>query len=366
MLLAEVELEVGDPGGVLGLADEGSGTERMMCPVEHLLGGPSYHLAHPKGEQCAVGTSRTAVVHPCRRVAEHCGRGDEDGVDGPEVGEPDLVRPSQSRLGDHAAGNTDGDSTWGVFAAEGPAGRLEATYDAGGWTLTGTKPWCSLAGILSHGLVTAWTGAETRRLFAVRLAGPQVRVTDEPWVARGLPAVTSSPVEMDHAQAVPVGGDGWYLTRPGFAWGGIGVAAVWYGGSVGLARRLAAPSSRRLDQIGEAHLGAVDAILTAAGTLLADAAARVDDGRADGAAGAALALRVRQVVRRDAEEVLDHCQHALGPGPLVGEAEHAARVADLQLYLRQEHAERDQAALGRHLVEHPGDCLLYTSPSPRD
>ena len=57
-----------------------------------------------------------------------------------------------------------------------------------------------------------------------------------------------------------------------------------------------------------------------------------------------------------AEEVLDRCQHALGPGPLVAEAEHAARVADLQLYLRQEHAERDQAALGRHLVEHPGDA----------
>ena len=261
---------------------------------------------------------------------------------------------------DVAALGVDGASTWGVFAAEGPGVRLEATYDTTGdgrdWTLTGTKPWCSLAGLLTHALVTAWTGPESRRLFAVRLTGPEVTVTDQPWQARGLSAVTSVPVEMAGAPAVPVGDDGWYLTRPGFAWGGIGVAAIWYGGSVGLARRLAAPSSRRLDQIGEAHLGAVDAILTAAGTLLADAAARVDDGRADGAAGAALALRVRQVVRRAAEEVLDRSQHALGPGPLVGEAEHAARVADLQLYLRQEHAERDQAALGRHLVAHPEDA----------
>jgi hypothetical protein len=40
----------------------------------------------------------------------------------------------------------------------------------------------------------------------------------------------------------------------------------------------------------------------------------------------------------------------------VAEAEHAARVADLPLYLRQEHAERDQAALGRHLLAHPGDA----------
>ncbi|MET1059169.1 MAG: acyl-CoA dehydrogenase [Nocardioides sp.] len=262
-----------------------------------------------------------------------------------QAGDPDLT-PLQ----------VDGTSTWGVFAAEGPGARLEATYGDDEWTLTGTKPWCSLAGLVSHALVTAWTSPRSRRLFAVRVAGPEVTVSDQPWQARGLTAVTSVPVEMAAAPAVPVGDDGWYLARPGFAWGGIGVAAVWYGGAVGLARRLAAPTSRPLDQIGEAHLGAVDAVLTAAGTLLADAAARVDDGRADGPAGAALALRVRQVVRRAAEEVLDRCHHALGPGPLVGEAEHAARVADLQLYLRQEHAERDQAALGRHLVDHPEDA----------
>jgi hypothetical protein len=31
---------------------------------------------------------------------------------------------------------------------------------------------------------------------------------------------------------------------------------------------------------------------------------------------------------------------------LTGDERHARRVADLQVYLRQEHAERDQAALG--------------------
>jgi alkylation response protein AidB-like acyl-CoA dehydrogenase len=250
----------------------------------------------------------------------------------------------------------DGTSTWGVFAAEGPGMRLEAAYDGADWRLTGTKPWCSLAGLLSHALVTAWTGPDTRRLFAVRLDAPEVSVANQPWRARGLSAVTSVPVEMTAAPAAPVGDDGWYLARPGFAWGGIGVAAIWYGGSVGLARRLAAPSPRALDQVGETHLGAVDAVLTAAGTLLAEAAVRVDDGRADGPAGTGLALRVRQVVRRTAEEILDRSLHGLGPGPLVAEEEHAARIADLQLYLRQEHAERDQAALGRHLLAHPEDA----------
>ncbi|MCY7289624.1 MAG: acyl-CoA dehydrogenase, partial [Cryobacterium sp.] len=39
------------------------------------------------------------------------------------------------------------------------------------------------------------------------------------------------------------------------------------------------------------------------------------------------------------------------PAPLAFDARHAGRVADLQLYARQHHAERDDAALGRRLRE---------------
>jgi hypothetical protein len=37
---------------------------------------------------------------------------------------------------------------------------------------------------------------------------------------------------------------------------------------------------------------------------------------------------------------------ALGPAPLATDREHAQRVADLTVYLRQHHAERDLARLG--------------------
>ena len=40
-------------------------------------------------------------------------------------------------------------------AAEGPGVRLDAVDDGGGWRLGGTKPWCSLAGVLDAALVTA-------------------------------------------------------------------------------------------------------------------------------------------------------------------------------------------------------------------
>ena len=246
---------------------------------------------------------------------------------------------------------------WGVYAAEGPPPRLEAFERADGWRLTGRKHWCSVASLVDAALVTAWVDDERRGLFAVSLADEGVQhVEDQQWVARGLPRVTSTALDLQAVRAEPVGEPGWYLSRPGFAWGGMGVAAVWYGGAVGVARRLAAQASRREpDQVALVHLGAVDAALHRARCVLSSAARDVDAGRAEGPAGALLALRVRQVVRESAEEVLRRADHALGPGPLAAEEEHAARVADLHLYLRQEHAERDQAALGRALVDLCGE-----------
>ncbi|WP_432494445.1 acyl-CoA dehydrogenase family protein [Kineococcus gypseus] len=252
-------------------------------------------------------------------------------------------------------------STWGVFAAEAADAHLEAveTGPGGpggpGWSLSGTKPWCSLAGHLSHALVTAHAPGG-RRLFAVDLRAPGVRVVPGTWHARGLREVASGPVRFTAVPAEPVGGTGWYLHRPGFAHGGIGVAACWYGGAVGVARALRArgrAGGRAPDQLARWHAGAVDLELTAARLALDAAAAEVDAGRADGDAGAVLALRTRSLVAAAAERVLEHVGHALGPAPLALDAAHAARVADLQLYVRQHHAERDVAALGAALDDDP-------------
>ena len=247
------------------------------------------------------------------------------------------------------------DSTWGVFAAEGPGVKVQAEriqiHGQGRWHLVGVKPWCSLAGRLSHALITAHTTAGHRRLFAVSLRPPDVQPGDGKWVSRGLSQVVSSAIELRGAVAVPIGADEWYLNRSGFAWGGAGVAACWYGGAVGLARTLHAKlSAREPDQIGLMHLGALDLRLSAARSVLAAAARSVDEGRADGSAGVIMAGRVRGIVAGAAEDALQRLGHALGPAPLAQDEEHARRVADLEIYLRQHHAERDDAALGRQLL----------------
>jgi alkylation response protein AidB-like acyl-CoA dehydrogenase len=241
--------------------------------------------------------------------------------------------------------------TWGVYAAEGPGMRVDATLTDGGTLLSGAKPWCSLAGSLDRALVTAWVDETRRGLFAIDLRHPGVRTVDEPWVGHGLRDVTSGPIELDAVPAQEVGGPGWYLERDGFAWGGIGVAAAWFGGAVGIARRMFEQVAHRApDQIALAHLGAVDARLAAAAALLGRTADQVDGGSLAGGAAGLAALRVRQVVADAVDDVLVRAAHSLGPAPLAKEHEHARRVADLQLYVRQHHAERDAAALGAQLV----------------
>lgn len=242
--------------------------------------------------------------------------------------------------------------SWGVFAAESPTDRLEATVAGDGTArLTGVKPWCSLASILDHALVTAHTD-QGRRLFHVDLHHPGIEVAPaRGWVARGLRTIPSTSVNFDSVRAEPVGDTGWYLTRPGFAWGGMGVAACWFGGALGLADSLNAHARTRPGDLMSMHVGDVDRALFAARCALQHAAREIDDGRADAQAGAALALRVRAVVADTTEHVLRSVGHALGPAPLAFDAEHAARVADLGIYVRQHHGERDLAALGAHLMK---------------
>ena len=250
------------------------------------------------------------------------------------------------------AGQVAAAGTWGVFAAEAPGARLDAVSERDAWTITGIKPWCSLATRLDNALVTAHVPGG-RQLFAVNLR--QDNVLAEPpsvWVARGLRNVPSGPVHFAGTPAHPVGAVGWYLSRSGFAWGGLGVAACWFGGACALAGALLAKG--RFDaptDVLALQLGRVDAVLHASAATLLDAAARVDRGAADATDGALLALRVRAIDADAAEQTLVQVGHALGPAPLAFDEMYARRSADLTLYVRQHHGERDLAALGALLIK---------------
>ncbi len=254
------------------------------------------------------------------------------------------------------------EGTWGVFAAEGGDDPLLASVTqcggaegggtaGGGWSLTGTKPWCSLADRLDAALVTAATSDGSMRLFAVDLASPGVHVATGLWRARGLREIPSGPVEFLSVSAAPIGEPGWYLTRPGFAWGGIGVAACWYGGAIGIARTVHEAAQARPTPFLLSHLGAIDEGVQSARRALVEAATLIDDGQAGDPR--LLAKRVRATVARVCDDVIERSWRALGPAPLALDEAHAKRVADLQLYVRQHHAERDLASLGSAVAAEP-------------
>ncbi|WP_243635682.1 acyl-CoA dehydrogenase family protein [Kocuria tytonicola] len=275
-------------------------------------------------------------------------------------GEPLLATPTPPGR-DRAPGQdhtTHQRSAVGQSGAPGQNGDSAASSST--WTLSGTKPWCSLADSVTRAVVTAHVTDEDgertghRRAFVVSTDHPGFRPAPvAQWTSHGLAEVVTVPVTFEDVAAQPLGSDEWYLTRPGFAWGGMGVAAVWLGGAQAVAdllwRQLRHPR-RPVDDAAHTALGQLDLTLGTARAVLERAAAAVDGGDADGQAGAAWALRVRRTVADAAETVIRVVSRATGPGPLTGDPEHIRRVESLQVYIRQDHAERDTAALGRALL----------------
>jgi alkylation response protein AidB-like acyl-CoA dehydrogenase len=244
---------------------------------------------------------------------------------------------------------------WGVWAAEPPGTTLRAEERADrSWRLSGTKPYCSGARVCTDALVTVRHG-ELRLLFAVRL-GTGVTPVPDSWPVAGMNASDTLDLCFDDVPAVLVGEPGGYLNRPGFQHGGIGVAACWYGGARAVAATLvSAAAGYGPEPHTLAHLGAVDARLQAVAALLDRAARELDADPADKRGGAALrSMRVRAATEDAATAVLHHVGRALGAAPLGHDRDHARRVTDLTVYLRQHHGERALANLGAAVVAASG------------
>jgi alkylation response protein AidB-like acyl-CoA dehydrogenase len=251
----------------------------------------------------------------------------------------------------------DQNGLWGVWAAEAPDAVVAARRAGDESVLDGTKAWCSGAGLCTHALVTARLPDGRGGLFAVDLRNAAVQPMPSAWRNAGMAESDTRAVRFADAPAVLIGKPDDYLTRPGFWFGAIGVAACWLGGARAVAASLYRSAAKdSADGHLLAHLGAVDAALTAAESSLAAAAERVDDDP-DNLSGSAelTARRVRAVVENTVDVVLARTDRALGPGPLCTDDRHARSVADLTVYVRQSHAERDLASLGQLVAgQHAG------------
>ncbi|HEX4519119.1 MAG TPA: acyl-CoA dehydrogenase family protein [Gaiellaceae bacterium] len=234
----------------------------------------------------------------------------------------------------------------GVWAA-GPVDTLRARRSATGWRLDGLRRWCSGAPDLTHALVRAATDSD-ERLFLVPLGSEGFAPVEGSWPAIGMAESATLDVQFDGVlldRDAEVGPAGFYLERPGFWCGGAGVAAVWLGGAQAVAALLARRAGDDPHRL--AHLGWVTARVAVLEAFLHSVADRIDAADPSPVAIERLARILRAEVAEAAAGILERTGRATGAGPLSHDRDHARRVVDLELYIRQSHAEADLEAIGR-------------------
>ncbi|NTY90237.1 acyl-CoA dehydrogenase [Pseudomonas putida] len=244
------------------------------------------------------------------------------------------------------------DGIWGMWAAEPPDARAHIVARHGERVqLQGRKAWCSGALQIDRALLTAWENDQPQ-LVAIELSHPSQRIQAEQWQAVGMASTASVTVEFDNSPGLAIGTPGQYLSRPGFWQGGAGIAACWYGAAEALAGYLREHCNKpRPDPHADAHLGAVDAALYGARAALRECAAWIDQHSQDDASFEV--RRTRAQIEQAVEQVIQHVGRALGATPFCRSSHFARLSADLPVYLRQSHAERDLAELGQQVTSTP-------------
>jgi hypothetical protein len=281
--------------------------------------------ATPERHRALFEVARTAPVSVARLVEAH--------TDAVSILHEAGLEPHPSAL-------------YGVWASEVPGSAVRMDLQTS--RLVGSKPFCSGLGVVDRALVTVADGDLGKELLVeVEVADSNTVSHDTSrWSTPALAGTATGAVRFDdHAASRVVSGEHrWYLQRPGFWHGACGPAACWAGGAVGLVD--AAEAMIDDDPHRRAHLGAMRALAWGLEAVLDRAGRDIDDAPDDVDAAHARALAVRHLVERSATEILDRFGTALGPRPFVSEPAVAQRFVDVHLYLRQDHGERDLAALG--------------------
>lgn len=253
------------------------------------------------------------------------------------------------------------DVGYAVWASESSVARVRAEPVGDAWRLHGDKRFCSGVGHVGRALITADTpeGSSLFELPVVESPGT-LHWDTSTWRTDAFGATLTGTLHLDGAE-VPadarIGEPGWYVARPGFWHGAIGVAACWAGGAAAIVAAHDLPEYSDPHRL--AHAGAMRADVWEMRAVLERAASEIDADPTDRTgAGIARALAVRFVVERAASDVLRRFGASAGPAPRVFDADLARRCAELQLYLLQSHAERDLELLGnapaRSLAGPPG------------
>ncbi|MGI4758123.1 MAG: acyl-CoA dehydrogenase [Janthinobacterium lividum] len=238
------------------------------------------------------------------------------------------------------------DARYAVWASEVPGRELQLSETADGLTVSGTKEFCSGAGLVDCALITAGVGGSNLVEIDLRSCPDRLVVDNSGWVVDAFRMTNTSAITFDsYPVHGVVGRENWYVQRPGFWQGACGPAAAWAGGAAGLLDFVM--NSKRDDPHTAAHRAAMHANVWATQCFL-DIAAKEFDADSKGSA-MVRALEVRHLVEQACTDTLRRFARCMGPGPLAKNADTARRYAELDIFLRQSHGERDLEGLGRVL-----------------
>ena len=242
-------------------------------------------------------------------------------------------------------------AVYAVWASEVPGQEVCLLIDAGSKKVTGTKPFCSGGALVDRALVTIGSPEPLLVEIDLRKAQQQVAFDLTQWQTEAFRPTQTGAVQFTGAPVERViGGPGFYLTRPGFWNGACGPAACWAGGAAGLLHF--ARQSRRDDPHTAAHRAAMESNVWAMRALLAETGREIDAEPHNTIAAQIRALRLRHLAEQLASDTLHRFARAYGPHPLAMDAAMSRRSAELGIFLRQCHGERDLESLARTLPRH--------------
>jgi hypothetical protein len=309
---------------------------KLEARLRDLLARGSFDLPLP-------GHGKTAIRHRCLAA----------------IGREDLslARLAEAHIDAVAilaeAGSTpEPGAIYGVWASETPNQPLQLERLESGFALTGAKLFCSGAGLVDRALVTVTLPERCLVDIGLRENSSAVLFDWSDWATCAFSATrtaTASFVQAKVAEKDMVGGAEWYLKRAGFWHGACGPASCWAGGAIGLVDY--ALKQARNDPHTLAHLGAMTASAWAMWSYLDSAGEEIDANPADTDAACRLALTLRHLVDQACTDVLQRFARSYGPRALAFDAETSRRCQELQLYIRQSHAERDLELLGKRAHE---------------
>lgn len=239
-------------------------------------------------------------------------------------------------------------SLYGVWASESPQHPLVLEANR----LNGSKAFCSGGPIVDRALVTVRDPDELLLDIDLRRHATRIRIDATAWAVEAFADTATATVHFDHVPidtADIVGPPGWYLARLGFWHGACGPAACWAGGAETLWDYcLAHPRDNPQDL---ANVAAIYSQTWASQAALDRAGQEIDADPHNRCHAQQRALALRSIIDHSCAGVLRRFAHVYGPRALAFDRDIARHYQELQLYIRQSHAERDLEVLGRALME---------------